>query len=160
MICTRKLGPRPDYQKHSVVDTIFRSIKEGLAALQSTNTTSDDDKYQVGGEFLFEPLDIDTPVTSLSDIDEDVRVVPTPVGFRRRKTPADGEDKIVTWCYRMRHARDHVELPELSKVLGMNGNGGPGHHRKRWAKALAQKKGVGASWVMDMPQWHMASYLE
>jgi hypothetical protein len=159
MIRTRKLGPRPDYQQHSVVDDIFRSLKEGLAVLQGGNAMDGGYKYQVGGEFLFEPVEINTPTPSLLGIDKDTQASPTRVGFKSPKTLADGEEKIVTWCYRMRHARDHVELPELSEVLGMNGNGGPGRHRKRWARALAERKGVGASWMKNMPRWHMDSYL-
>jgi hypothetical protein len=66
----------------------------------------------------------------------------------------DGEDKIVPWGYRTRHARDNVELPELKEVLGMKDDGGLGIHRKRWASALKERKGVGESWMKDMERWH------
>lgn len=67
----------------------------------------------------------------------------------------DGEDKIVSWGYRTRHARDNVELPELREVLGMKDDGGLGIHRKRWARALKERKGFGESWMKDMERWHM-----
>jgi hypothetical protein len=99
-------------------------------------------KYQVGGEFLFEPLTIDTPSPSTSSADANS---PRPESNfhvpRTPRTPAVGEEKIISWCHRMRHARDHVELPELREVLGVQGPGGPGMHPKRWAKALTERKG-------------------
>jgi hypothetical protein len=116
------------------------------------------DKHQVGGEFLFEPLEINTPSPSiLSDDDNSPRPA---LGFRIPRSLVDGEDKIISWCHRMRHARDHVELPELREVLGMKGHAGTGIHPKRWARALKERKGVGASWMQDMERWHMDSYLD
>ncbi|KAL2023776.1 hypothetical protein VTK56DRAFT_1043 [Thermocarpiscus australiensis] len=37
----------------------------------------------------------------------------------------EGEDKVVTWCHRMRTTRDHTEVPELMEVLGLEGHGRP-----------------------------------
>lgn len=32
---------------------------------------------------------------------------------------SDGIDKVVTWCHRMKHTRDHTEIPTLKDVLGL-----------------------------------------
>lgn len=54
----------------------------------------------------------------------------------------------------MRHARDHVELPDLRDVLGLKDDSGPGIPPKRWAEALKVRKGV-ARWMKDMERWYM-----
>jgi hypothetical protein len=58
----------------------------------------------------------------------------------------EGEDKVVTWCHRMKTTRDHVEIPELMEVLGLDGHGRPlTGDRERWERALRERKGTGTS---------------
>ena len=44
----------------------------------------------------------------------------------------DGGD--VTWCHRMQNTRDHAEVPEIRKHLGLDDE--PPPHRKRWSDSL------------------------
>ncbi len=47
------------------------------------------------------------------------------------------EDDRVTWCHRMRNTRDHAEIPETRKVLGLDGvEEAP--RRKRWSTGLGR----------------------
>ncbi|PVH70590.1 hypothetical protein DL98DRAFT_597695 [Cadophora sp. DSE1049] len=55
------------------------------------------------------------------------------------------EEKRVTWCHRMRNTRDHAEIPELREVLGLDGEGVSCKNKKRWTKALVERKGTGLS---------------
>lgn len=77
--------------------------------------------------------------TSVSDNDNDEVEEPSLV-----------EEKRVTWCHRMRTTRDHVEIPELMEVLGLNGQGEPIKDQKRWAKAVELRKGTGLSLAGQM----------
>jgi hypothetical protein len=157
MICSSNLGLRPDYQRHSMAANMWKGFKQSFRLRNESKALECGDRNQVGGEFLFEPLEIDTP--SPSFVGADVKVARPAAGFRVPRRPVDGEEKMVSWCYRMRHMRDHVELPELREVLGMKGSGGPGNHPMRWERALKQRKGVGESWMRHMERWHMDSYL-
>lgn len=157
MIRTSNLGTRPDYQRHGMAANIWKSFRQRLKLLKESKIVHSGDKHQVGGHFLFEPTEIDTPRHSI--VSTDSNRLPPAAGFRIPRTPVDGEKRHVSWCYRMRHARDHVELPELREVLGMKDDGGPGNHPKRWARALKERKGTGASWMTNMERWHLGSYL-
>jgi len=48
------------------------------------------------------------------------------------------ENGQVIWCHRMRNTRDHAEIPELRKLLGLDDTKPP--MRKRWSHGI---KGVG-----------------
>ena len=93
------------------------------------------DWHQVGGEFLFEPVNMSTPIVSPAD--EENKQLGGAVRYV--------EEKRITWCHRMKNTRDHAELPELREVLGLNGMGVPGKDMKRWTKALGERKGTGLS---------------
>ena len=96
---------------------------------------------QVGGEFLFEPMEMATPIHSpLEDDDaKQLGMMNNGNGYLGR-----AEEKRVTWCHRMRSTRDHVEIPELREVLGLDGEG-RGNNEKRWTRALSERKGTGLS---------------
>lgn len=47
------------------------------------------------------------------------------------------EDGRVTWCHRMRNTRDHAEIAEMRKVLGLDG-GVDAPRRKRWSTGLGR----------------------
>ena len=47
------------------------------------------------------------------------------------------ENERVTWCHRMKNTRDHAEIPETRKVLGLDG-GEEAPRRKRWSTGLGR----------------------
>lgn len=112
MIRNLAIGTRPAYQRRSMARSIFESLMQGLRQVPTGLATKSGDTKQIGGEFLFEPPDVLTPVTS-----------PTSEGgaaLVEREGPV-GEEKKVTWCHRMKTTRDHSEVPELMEVLGLDG---------------------------------------
>jgi hypothetical protein len=129
MVRTLALGSRPEYLRRSFTANIFHSIAQGLKQLPAGRALAGGDVQQVGGEFLFEPVG---------------ELAASPV------TPGVGqgqEEKRVVWCHRMKNTRDHVEMPELREVLGLDGLGVPvpGGDVKRWMKAVTERKGTGLS---------------
>ncbi|KAK5992240.1 AhpC/TSA antioxidant enzyme domain-containing protein 1 [Cladobotryum mycophilum] len=157
MMKTLNMGERPAYAKKSTAKGILDSIVQGLKFVPSGLALKSGDSRQVGGEFLFEPLDIVTPVTTprdehrpqLGSFEE-----PGHVGDSGK----DGrfEEKRVTWCHRMKTTRDHAEIPELMEVLGLDGQGQPISDEKRWAEAVQKRKGTGLSLASQMSQLKIA----
>ena len=60
------------------------------------------------------------------------------------------EEKHVTWCHRMKTTRDHAEIPELMEILGLDGQGQPIKDKKRWSRAIQERKGTGLSMASQM----------
>lgn len=141
MVRTLAMGQRPAYmQNRTLAQTIVSGVVQGLKQVKSGLALKSGDQRQVGGEFLFEPasMTLETPITTPEAVDDKNR---------------DGfvEEKRVTWCHRMRTTRDHVEIPELMEVLGLDGKGMPmPDFGKRWEKALKQRKGTGLSLASQM----------
>ncbi|KAG9242903.1 AhpC/TSA antioxidant enzyme-domain-containing protein [Calycina marina] len=135
MLKTLNMGERPDYQRRGTLLGMVQSIGQGFKALKTGKALQAGDMQQVGGEFLFEPVDAATPMHSPSEETRQLGDAPE----------REGEEKRVTWCHRMRNTRDHAELPELREVLGLDGEGESGGDSKRWMKALRQRKGTGLS---------------
>jgi hypothetical protein len=143
MTRTLDLGSRPEYMRASLANVMLQSVVQSLKHLKGGKAFQGGDYSQVGGEFLFEPFNLNTPLSS-----------PAP-GIEENKQLGDhgllgaagvgGEEKRVTWCHRMKNTRDHAEIPELREVLGLDGVGVPGKDKKRWSKALMQRKGTGIS---------------
>jgi hypothetical protein len=131
MMRTLNLGARPDYQRRSVAVGILQSVRQGLSMLKGGKAFQGGDMQQVGGEFLFEPTEMATPIQSPLE-DDDAKQLGGG-GYLRGV-----EEKRVTWCHRMRSTRDHVEIPELREVLGLDGEG-------RGPRALSERKGTGLS---------------
>jgi len=146
MLRTLNLGARPEYQRRGTLLGMLQSVKQGFVALKGGNTLKAGDMHQVGGEFLFEPVNDATPICSPSDETRD-KELGNGVGNGRlgEGIGERGEEKRVTWCHRMRNTRDHAEIPELREVLGLDGEGVPGNDRKRWMRALKERKGTGLS---------------
>jgi hypothetical protein len=146
MCKTLVLGQRPEYQRRGTVKGILQSIAQGVihlpAALGRGKTWEAGDMQQVGGEFMFEPVDVTTPICA--PVDRNENPFDDDVG-RREKLGVEGEEKRITWCHRMRSTRDHAEIPELREVLGLDGVGVPGKDKKRWVRALRERKGTGLS---------------
>jgi len=135
------MGDRPEYQRRGTLLGMVQSIGQGFKALTKGTALKAGDLQQVGGEFLFEPIDLATPMSSPQE--EQNRQLGGN-GFAGG-LGVDGEEKHITWCHRMKNTRDHAEIPELREVLGLDGEGVAGGNKKRWIKALGERKGTGLS---------------
>jgi len=156
MIRTLALGQRPAYVSKGVLKTSVESIFQGLKQVKNRLATKGGDARQIGGEFLFEPFNLQSPVsTPWTEMDRqvgfenalkgDVRSSGTSLDGKFEGVEDLGEEKRVTWCHRMKTTRDHAEIPELMEVLGLDGQGMPIKDKKRWSRALEQRKGTGLS---------------
>jgi hypothetical protein len=152
MTRTLNLGARPDYQRKGLVTVMMQSVVQSLKQLKGGKVLQGGDYQQVGGEFLFEPVNMATPILSPTveqgnDENKQIRWNDTSNGSLGSLGNGSGygEEKRVTWCHRMRNTRDHAEVPELREVLGLDGVGVPGKDKKRWSKALGARKGTGLS---------------
>ncbi|KAK4180534.1 AhpC/TSA antioxidant enzyme-domain-containing protein [Triangularia setosa] len=172
MIRTLALGERPAYTKTHLVKSSIASVVQGLKQIPKGLAHKGGDSRQIGGEFLFEPLnaeDMQSPIKELGewktvgDGNGDGEGIKMGVKHRASETPSidgknmelggdgsEGVDKIVSWCHRMRNTRDHAEVPELMEVFGMGvGEMGKipgdvkGEERERWERAVRERKGVG-----------------
>ncbi|KAM0619757.1 hypothetical protein ACHAQF_006417 [Verticillium nonalfalfae] len=163
MTRTWDLGSKPAYMKKSILKSAGSSIVQGLKQVTTGLATKSGDFQQVGGEFLFEPMDLMTPVTT-PQAEEVDRTLGDTITAHDTQRPSgsvhdDGgdvqystEEKRITWCHRMRSTRDHAEVPELMEVLGLTGNGKPIDDSRRWTKALQERKGTGLSLASQMSQ--------
>ena len=143
MLRTLNLGSRPEYQRRGTVKGMWESVRQGLLNLKGGKALQGLDWHQVGGEFLFEPVNMSTPIASPAD--EVNRQLGAQTGNGKLGYAGELEEKRITWCHRMKNTRDHAELPELREVLGLDGTGVPGKDMKRWTKALGERKGTGLS---------------
>lgn len=94
MVRTLALGAHPAYLRKSMARNVFNSLIQTLKHVPSGLANKSGNPKQIGGEFLFEPLD----------------------GAGEAK---EAEEKGVTWCHRMKTTRDHTEIPDLMQVLGI-----------------------------------------
>lgn len=169
MIRTLAAGDRPAYmQNKSMAQTVLSGIMQGLKQVKSGLVLQMGDQKQVGGEFLFEPasLSVESPITTPQS---EARRAPLDLDDRMDDHGAErSEEKKVTWCHRMRNTRDHVEIPELMDVLGLERpdraasdagsslkGGKGGKHEERWAKAVRSRKGTGLSMASRMSRMSM-----
>ncbi|KAI0402556.1 hypothetical protein F4802DRAFT_351472 [Xylaria palmicola] len=152
MVCTLRSGPRPAYvQSKPAVQTVVAGVFQGLRKGTSGLANGKGALKQVGGEFLFEPASgtLETPIASpLEWVGDDGGGGGGGGGIWKRRE--EGEAKCVTWCHRMRTTRDHVEVPELMAILGLQGPGQPARDARRWQKAIATRKGTGSSMADQM----------
>lgn len=102
MTRTLSLGHKdPAYINHTLVSGALKSIYQGLKRIGSGDVLQAGDLRQVGGEFLFE-------------------VTGAGVSAEKAKSGNGDLKKLaVTWCHRMKNTRDHAEIPELRKILGL-----------------------------------------
>ncbi|KAH8808094.1 AhpC/TSA antioxidant enzyme-domain-containing protein [Xylogone sp. PMI_703] len=138
MLRTLNLGHRPEYQRRGTMAGVWESVVQGLKVIKAGMALAPGDMHQVGGELLFEPLEReqkrqDDRITNDNNEEED------------SSYDDEVEEKVVTWCHRMKNTRDHAELPELREVLGLDGYGIPGNNEKRWERAILVRKGTGLS---------------
>ncbi|GKT49026.1 thioredoxin-like protein Clot [Colletotrichum spaethianum] len=159
MTRTLALGTRPAYMRKSMLKSAAESVFQGLKQVKAGLATKSGDHRQVGGEFLFEPVEL---VTEVSTPYAERQIEEAMTSKKNSIDSQDGidgegdddfepEEKRVTWCHRMRSTRDHAEIPELMEVLGLTGTGkAPAHENKRWSKALETRKGTGLSMASQM----------
>lgn len=118
MVKTLALGTKPAYIKNSLARGILAGISQGLRAMPKGLALKSGDNRQVGGEFLFEPLDLATPMATPLDERPNMGTIGDQGQLDESERPV--EEKRVTWCHRMKKTRDHAEIPELKKVLGLD----------------------------------------
>ncbi|KAL2758256.1 hypothetical protein ACRALDRAFT_1074926 [Sodiomyces alcalophilus JCM 7366] len=168
MTRTWELGEKPAYIKRSFAGLVTSSIFQGLKQLPSGLATKSGDSKQVGGEFLFEPTDLATPIATPEpdtigrSLDEAIARQQQRKSGSVHEDEDEGlygtEEKHITWCHRMKTTRDHAEISELMEVLGLNGNvdgnvdsnDKPVRDERRWSKALGERKGTGLSLASQM----------
>ncbi|KAH6686952.1 AhpC/TSA antioxidant enzyme-domain-containing protein [Plectosphaerella plurivora] len=162
MTRTWDMGEKPAYIKKSFLSMTSGGIAQGLKKLTSGLATKGGDFKQVGGEFLFEPEDLVTPISTPEAVETNRTLDSAYEQQRNSGSTHEAEDlygneeKAVTWCHRMRTTRDHAEIPELMEVLGLDGNGKPIRDHKRWTMALQKRKGTGLSMASQMSKMSMA----
>ncbi|KAK2022998.1 hypothetical protein LX32DRAFT_645015 [Colletotrichum zoysiae] len=161
MTRTLALGTRPAYMRKSLLKSAAESVLQGLKQVKAGLATKSGDHRQVGGEFLFEPVELGTEVSTpyaerqleeaMTSKKNSVDINQEGIDGEREDDDFEPEEKKVTWCHRMRSTRDHAEIPELMEVLGLSGTGKPpAHENKRWSKALETRKGTGLSMASQM----------
>jgi hypothetical protein len=169
MVKTLALGEKPAYMNVGIIRSSMLSIVQGLKQIGRGLALKGGDQRQVGGEFLFEPEDVRSPIgtpgseTAVVGLDAQAAAptTTTTTGHGAENSSAMAthgsedsagpyEEKRVTWCHRMRSTRDHAEIPELMEILGLDGQGKPIDNKKRWTKALESRKGTGLSLAPQM----------
>lgn len=154
MTKTLAMGSKPAYMRNSMSRSIINSVVQGLKQIPSGNVLKMGDQRQVGGEFLFEPAELLTPMAT-----------PRNENFKRVgafEEPNDGrglepldshtseeEEKRVTWCHRMKTTRDHAEIEELMDVLGLEVPVGCQREGVR-ASVASARKGQGQSMAQEI----------
>ncbi|TQN67927.1 Thioredoxin-like protein AAED1 [Colletotrichum shisoi] len=159
MTRTLALGNRPAYMRKSMIKSAAKSVFQGLKQVKAGLATKSGDHRQVGGEFLFEPVELVSEVSTPYAERQIEEAMTSKKNSIDSQEGIDGEgdddfepeEKRVTWCHRMRSTRDHAEIPELMEVLCLKGSGKPpAHENKRWSKALEMRKGTGLSMASQM----------
>ncbi|KAF3760553.1 hypothetical protein M406DRAFT_16684, partial [Cryphonectria parasitica EP155] len=152
MIKTLALGQRPAYMSKSLLKSSLDSIVQGVKQIKTGLAIRGGDQRQIGGEFLFEPVELHSPDASpVYEFDRRLERAQQHDDQHSSKNQGANEKK-VTWCHRMKTTRDHAEIPELMEILGLNGQGKPIKNQKRWSKALETRKGTGLSMASQMSQ--------
>nr|QIQ49686.1 thioredoxin-like protein [Beauveria bassiana] len=151
MVKTLALGEKPAYMKMGFLKGVFTGMSQALRQLPRGLTLKSGDQRQVGGEFLFEPLDLATPLTTPTDGQGGPAIMEA---FEQISGQGDCkrhlEIKKITWCHRMRSTRDHAEIPEIMELLGLDGHGQPIKDTALWEKTIKTRKGTGFSMARRM----------
>jgi hypothetical protein len=142
MLRTLNLGERPEYQRRDLMSLMMGSFVQSIKQLKSGKAFQGGDYQQVGGEFMFEPVNMSTPIGSTEDEQKELG---GRNGLEGMLENGYVEEKRVTWCHRMRNTRDHAEIPEVREVLGLDEEDKPVKNPKRWKKAIVERKGTGLS---------------
>ncbi|CAI4215280.1 unnamed protein product [Parascedosporium putredinis] len=92
---------RPQYTRKHMASTVVTGVLQGLKQVKSGLATKAGDQRQVGGEFLFEPAEITSPI-------------PTP-NEEKKENEYSSEEKSITWCHRMKTKTISIRHHELQK---------------------------------------------
>ncbi|KAM3439941.1 hypothetical protein MY4824_002448 [Beauveria thailandica] len=161
MVKTLALGEKPAYIKMGFLKGVFTGMSQALRQLPRGLTLKSGDQRQVGGEFLFEPLDLVTPLTTPTDGQGGSAIMEA---FDQIAGQGDCkkhlEMKKITWCHRMRGTRDHAEIPEIMELLGLDGHGQPIKDTALWEKTIKTRKGTGLSMARRMNELTTAHKVE
>lgn len=161
MVKTLALGEKPAYMKMGFLKGVWTGLSQGLKQIPRGLALKSGDQRQVGGEFLFEPLDLVTPVTTPMDGQGAAAIMDT---FEQRPGQGDNKSHIevkkITWCHRMRSTRDHAEIPEIMELLGLDGHGQPIKDTALWEKTIQKRKGTGLSMANKMNELAAAQKAE
>lgn len=156
MTSTHDVGTKPAYMRKSMTRALMDSVGQAIKQIPNGNFLKFGDQRQVGGEFLFEPQDISTPVTTpteevanpLGAFDDHAEAVPK---YSKYNKPQGDEQKMVTWCHRMKTTRDHAEVHELMEVLGFDPNKVARQIQRQGSAGMASvRKGRGQSMADQM----------
>jgi hypothetical protein len=138
--------------------SIVSSIAQGLRSIPAGNVLKSGNYSQVGGEFLFEPPDIVTPVTTPHEERQVDGMKGASAGEEDEDDSRRIEKKRVTWCHRMKTTRDHVEIPELLEVLGQHKKpDADSKDQMKWEQASRSRKGTGSSMARQMSELSQAT---
>lgn len=155
-------------QNKTMAQTVVSGITQALKQVKSGLVLQMGDQKQVGGEFLFEPAsqNVESPISTPQS---ETKKPPLDLDSRGNGHEDEkSEEKKITWCHRMRNTRDHVEIPELMDVLGIEGpdkalsdaassekGGRVSKSEDRWARASRTRKGTGLSMASQMSRMSM-----
>ncbi|KAL6874186.1 AhpC/TSA antioxidant enzyme domain-containing protein [Trichoderma longibrachiatum] len=160
MVKTLTMGAKPAYTKKSTSKGIFDSIVQGLRQVPKGLALKSGDHRQVGGEFLFEPLHISTPLsTPREEQHPQFGTLDKPEAGKGKVDEERAEEKKITWCHRMKTTRDHAEMPELLEVLGLDGiiEKPAVMDDKKWEEMRRERKGTGATMAPEMKRLSQAA---
>ncbi|TQV95240.1 hypothetical protein V2A60_009714 [Cordyceps javanica] len=161
MVKTLALGEKPAYMKMGFLKGVFTGMSQALRQLPRGLTLKSGDQRQVGGEFLFEPLDLVTPMATPSDGHGGPAIMEA---FDQHSGHGDSKSQLevkkITWCHRMRSTRDHAEIPEIMELLGLDGHGQPIKDSALWEKTIRTRKGTGLSLAGKMNELAAAQKAE
>lgn len=128
MARTLSLGNKdPEYIHHTLVSGMVKSIAQGLKRITSGDAMQGGDIKQVGGEFFFNVVGGDTALPNSNSGHGALRNLE------------------VTWCHRMKNTRDHAELPDLKRVLGLERAEGEDSERRRRSEPSWRNSGLARS---------------
>lgn len=151
MIRTFNFGSsKPEYMKKNMFGLAVQSVLQGVKELGKGRAFKNGewgggDMGQVGGEFLFESKNADYSPGGISpgnDVTPNANFATGKGGdyLQAGNLQGAGEDeKVVTWCHRMRNTRDHAEIGTLMKVLGVD------EEEERKKKEFGERKLTGMS---------------
>lgn len=97
----------PDYIQHTLAAGMMKSIVQGVRRIGAGDVMKAGDMRQNGGEFVLE-------VSGADQRSNNVEIAGETKGNR-------GLGNVqVMFCHRMQNSRDHTEIPQLARLLGVN----------------------------------------
>ena len=100
MMCSLAIGSQPSYIRKGMARIVGESMIQAMKNIPSGLAHKSGYYKQIGGEFLFEPV-------------------------KGNEETTGKEEKEVAWCHRMKTTRDHTEIPDLMRLLGIHQTNDP-----------------------------------